>query len=240
MRVLLQGATGRLGKIIFEKLQQKQIPCTPVLRQHLQSTAELSALIESINEPFIWLDVSLPEVSANFATQLIQYCSQKQPHFLVGVIFGTTGHKSKDVFLELSKFVALILVSNFSKGVFLFEQILRAETKNGLPLKSLIQNLGFDLSIHEKHHVHKKDSPSGTALTLADAVDCPIAKITSVREGEVVGEHSVILATENETLVLTHLANSRDVFAEGAIDLCERFFHKKPQADFYSKDFFWT
>jgi len=82
----------------------------------------------------------------------------------------------------------------------------------------------FSVEIHETHHVHKQDAPSGTALKLGEAVkDARRSKwagrihYESVRQGEVPGDHSVILVSENERLEFSHSVTTRDVFAEGAL-----------------------
>ena len=78
----------------------------------------------------------------------------------------------------------------------------------------------WELKIVETHHVHKKDAPSGTAITLARAAASAgrTAAIESVREGEVVGEHVVRFSGPGETLEFLHRADDRDIFAAGALE----------------------
>jgi 4-hydroxy-tetrahydrodipicolinate reductase len=92
---------------------------------------------------------------------------------------------------------------------------LAAEAARGLP--------GYDAGIVETHHKAKKDAPSGTALRLAQAVrdgaGAGAAVATaSLRLGDVVGEHALTFAGPFERLTLSHSAESRDVFARGALD----------------------
>jgi len=85
----------------------------------------------------------------------------------------------------------------------------------------------FKTKITEAHHIHKKDAPSGTALMLMDAVaegkewDSAKTKaeveIKSIREGEIVGDHTVLFVGPSETIEITHRAQSRDAFARGAL-----------------------
>jgi 4-hydroxy-tetrahydrodipicolinate reductase len=105
----------------------------------------------------------------------------------------------------------------------------------------------FDVEIIEKHHNQKVDSPSGTALMLADAVKDTLPEkfyvygregmvgkrdkneigIHAIRGGNIVGEHDVIFAGENETVTLSHLAQDRAVFANGAIKSAQYIVNKK-------------
>ena len=91
----------------------------------------------------------------------------------------------------------------------------------------------FDLEIIETHHVKKKDAPSGTAKTLAEILK-KVRKIDkeiptqSIREGDVVGEHTVIFAEPGERLELTHRAASREIFAKGALRAAQWVIGKPP------------
>jgi 4-hydroxy-tetrahydrodipicolinate reductase len=79
-------------------------------------------------------------------------------------------------------------------------------------------------NILERHHVHKKDKPSGTAVTLQKILEEESGvklEISSVREGETVGMHLVMLDSANDTILLTHDAKSRLGFAEGAVRAAE-------------------
>lgn len=90
----------------------------------------------------------------------------------------------------------------------------------------------FAMEIVETHHVHKVDAPSGTALALADAIDRGLAggegtravrfdrsRITSIRQGEVIGDHEVRARGPGELVSISHHAVSRDLFARGALRL---------------------
>jgi 4-hydroxy-tetrahydrodipicolinate reductase len=80
---------------------------------------------------------------------------------------------------------------------------------------------GYDVSITETHHIHKKDAPSGTAKTMADIVQnasqLQNIPIESIREGEVVGYHKVTFKSEVDTIEIAHNAITRDILAQGAI-----------------------
>jgi 4-hydroxy-tetrahydrodipicolinate reductase len=79
---------------------------------------------------------------------------------------------------------------------------------------------GYRANIVEKHHVHKKDKPSGSAVTIQKTLESDSGEkveIASLREGETVGMHLVVLDSPHDTLLLTHDAKSRVGFAEGAV-----------------------
>ena len=78
---------------------------------------------------------------------------------------------------------------------------------------------GWDCDIVESHHVHKKDAPSGTALSLGQAAAAggASARYASLRAGDIVGEHLVQLAGQGERIELVHRAMDRDIFARGAL-----------------------
>lgn len=112
--------------------------------------------------------------------------------------------------------------ANFSLGVNLFFEIARASAS---ALK-----LGYFGQIFERHHVQKKDAPSGTALALQKAIQENSQvelEITSFREGQVVGMHEVVYDSPWDTLYLCHDAKSRRGFAEGAVRGAEWLAGKK-------------
>lgn len=148
------------------------------------------------------------------------------------LVLCTTGYSREQV-LEIKKAAARIPVffsGNMSLGVNLLIEL----------SKKAAQVLGdsFDIEIVEKHHNRKLDAPSGTALMIADGVSSALGKdmhyvydrhsqrkaresteigISSVRGGTIVGEHDVIFAGPHEVLTLSHSAQSRDIFAIGAL-----------------------
>ncbi|MEL6772510.1 MAG: 4-hydroxy-tetrahydrodipicolinate reductase [Bacteroidota bacterium] len=129
---------------------------------------------------------------------------------------------------------AVLHAPNFSLGVAVLRRALQA----ALPLLDHLS--GFDAYVHELHHIGKQDSPSGTALLLADDVlsglarkthiepeaqhgriDAAALHVTSTRVGAVFGEHTVGFDSEAEHLAFRHVAKSRAVFAEGAVRAAE-------------------
>jgi 4-hydroxy-tetrahydrodipicolinate reductase len=153
----------------------------------------------------------------------------------MGILIGTTGldEGQRGQIEGLADRVPVLIASNMSLGVNLMFR-LAAEAATAL-------SEGYDIEIIEAHHHRKKDAPSGTALTLAERICEALGRqpadalcygrqgavgarpqgeigIHAVRAGDLVGEHTVILAGEGERLEITHRATSRDIFARGAID----------------------
>ena len=106
--------------------------------------------------------------------------------------------------------VAWITASNFSLGMNLVHGMIKVLSKTPMLFDD------FEFKMHEIHHIHKKDQPSGTSLSwqkwLGQKVD-----ITSSREGDNPGEHKLTLVTAYEDITLEHKAKDRKIFAEGAI-----------------------
>jgi 4-hydroxy-tetrahydrodipicolinate reductase len=121
----------------------------------------------------------------------------------------------------------LLYAANFSIGVNLFFEIARSAG-------AALQHQYFG-QIFERHHTHKKDAPSGTAIALQkvirDASETEL-EITSFREGDVVGMHELVLDSPNDTIYLCHDAKSRRGFAEGAVRASEWLAGKKGFFDF--------
>jgi len=150
------------------------------------------------------------------------------------MIVGTTGwHSEMDRVRRAvqESGTGFVFAANFSYGVNLFFQIVQAAAP------ALAH--GYDSHITERHHVHKKDAPSGTAVALQRLLEEASGvrvNITSEREGDATGTHTLALASAGDRIVLTHEAKSRRTFAEGAVLAAEWIVGKKGFYDF--KDVF--
>jgi len=137
----------------------------------------------------------------------------------VPVVVGTTGwyqHLEKVRELVRERKGALLYGSNFSIGMNFFFKAVQAVAP--------ILKHNYRGSIVERHHVHKKDKPSGTAVTLQKILESGSGEkveVASVREGDTVGMHLVMLDSANDTILFTHDAKSRLGFAEGAVRAAE-------------------
>jgi len=143
------------------------------------------------------------------------------------MVVGTTGWYG-----EMQRVCALVEAAgtgfvfgaNFSYGVNLFFQILKAAAP------ALAH--GYSGHITERHHVHKKDAPSGTAVAMQRILQSEGVGITSEREGDVTGTHTLELTSPGDRIVLTHEAKSRRTFAEGAVLAAEWIVGKTGCYDF--------
>jgi 4-hydroxy-tetrahydrodipicolinate reductase len=148
------------------------------------------------------------------------------------MVVGTTGW-----YAELDRIRRLVeqhctgfvYAANFSVGVNLFLDVTRAA--------AAALRHGYSGQIFERHHVHKKDAPSGTAIAIQNVIreasgQDENLEITSFREGEVVGLHEVVLESANDRLYLCHDAKSRRGFAEGAVRAAEWIAGKQGFYDF--------
>lgn len=202
VRVLLIGAKGRMGKAIVDLA--KGDPSIEIVAQ-----CDLGDPIEpTMKNCDVAVDFSHANVIEGICRASLQH---RRP-----LVIGTTGHsvEQRGVIEKAAESVSIVFASNFSVGV----NALFALTRNA----AAILQPEFNVEIIETHHKLKKDAPSGTAKTLAEILggarksDSEI-QIQSIREKEVVGEHTVIFSGLGERLELTHRASSREIFARGAL-----------------------
>ena len=135
------------------------------------------------------------------------------------VVSGTTGwNEQKEEFLQSWRSIPLSFIygSNFSIGANIFFML------NEYLAKQMRVQSQYSVSIEETHHIHKKDVPSGTALTIEKTIlsqfhDQTNIPIVSHREGETVGEHIVLYQSNEDVIQIKHTALNRDAFAHGAL-----------------------
>ncbi|MFN1835904.1 dihydrodipicolinate reductase C-terminal domain-containing protein [Balneola sp. MJW-20] len=133
--------------------------------------------------------------------------------------WGSTGYEWPD---DLSSRVSTkwVIASNFSLGMNIIRKCIQMISKGS----SVLQEPEF--RIHEIHHIHKKDAPSGTALSWKDWLGKD-AEVSSEREGDIKGIHELTVETGTERITLNHTALDRALFAEGAIWAIEQLIHNK-------------
>jgi 4-hydroxy-tetrahydrodipicolinate reductase len=203
IRVLLVGAAGRMGKTIVD-LAQRESGVEVVAQCDLGDTIE-----PAMKNCDVVIDFSSAEAIEEICRVALEH---RQP-----LVIGTTAHSpaQRGLIEEAARSLPIVFASNFSVGVNALFWLTRRTAE--------ILGSEFDLEIVEMHHRTKKDAPSGTAKTLAQILkearklDGEVA-IQSIREGDVVGEHTVIFAGAGERLELTHRASSRETFAKGALN----------------------
>ena len=213
VRVLLVGSKGRMGKTIIDLA--KSDPKIDIVAQ-----CDLGDDVEpAMKNSDVVIDFSQADAIDEIYRAALQHRQS--------LVIGTTGHspEQRRAIEKAAESLPIVFASNFSIGV----NALFALTYRG----GEILGGEFALEISETHHQMKKDAPSGTAKTLAEVLqkarktDDQIP-IQSVREGDVVGDHTVIFSGPGERLELTHRASSREIFARGALRAAEWIVGKPP------------
>jgi 4-hydroxy-tetrahydrodipicolinate reductase len=208
MKYGLIGATGRLGKEVVNVFADHN--------HELVFTYDLTGEWFE-KEPEIIVDASLPEVfndSKKFVT-----------HFKVPLIIATTGLTDDNIgeLKKLSETYPVVQSNNFSIGIQVLLQLTKLANEK-LP--------DWDVEISETHHRFKKDKPSGTAKMIQEIFSDKEVNTSSLRLGNVPGDHSVSFAGLGEVLSVSHRATSRRTFAEGILKSAE--FAMKNESGFYS------
>ena len=211
VRVLLIGAAGRMGETVRELAQND-----PEIQ-----IAALCDLGDSIEPAMRNCDVAIDFSQADSVDEICRAALQHGK----SLVIGTTGHsqQQRKTIEETAHSVPIVLASNFSVGVNVLFWLAQKATE--------LLGSAFNPEIVETHHKMKKDAPSGTAKTLAEllkAVGNSEMPIQSIREGDVVGEHTVIFAGPEERLELTHRAANRGIFALGALRAAKWIVHRAP------------
>ncbi len=185
-------------------------------------------------------DVLIDFTRPDYSMQLIELCRQAGKK----VVIGTTGYsdEQKQQITEAGKDIAIVMAPNMSVGVNLSLKLLEMTAK--------VMGDYTDIEVIEAHHRHKVDAPSGTALRMGEAVadalgrdlkDCAIygreghtgerdrktIGFSTIRAGDIVGDHTVMFADEGERVEITHKATSRMTFANGAVRAADWLKEKK-------------
>lgn len=198
------GANGKMGRLLVPKLQS----------EFYVSRVDVCDNIFALEN----VDLVIDFASARSSVLSAKFCKARGIPLLVGSTGQTEGERRE--IEETAKFVPVMIVENFSLGIVFLKRI----------IKLLMNSHSFDISIVERHHKDKKDSPSGTALMLKKTIEDfggECAEIASVRGGKEVGTHEVDFYFGDELLRIEHKAFSREAFAVGAIKAAEFLVEQK-------------
>ena len=224
LNLVVVGSTGRMGRALLKLAEERGD-----LRLHAAVDRPTPEQLErALDGAAVAVDFTAPEASARLA----EACAARGGPALV---IGTTGldPEQDGRVRRAAERIAVLRSGNFSLGVNLLLGLVRRAAA-ALPARD------WDLEIFEAHHRRKADAPSGTALMLGEAAaegrgvelaGCaqrgrdgltgprPEGAIgfSVLRGGGIVGEHSVVLAAEDEILTLSHSARDRSLFARGAL-----------------------
>jgi len=243
IRVAVVGASGRMGLCLIKaaELAEKTSLSVAVTRSGSDSLGKDAGDLAGIGAINIAVQDDLSKVLDQFdvlidftrpepSMQYIELCRQAGKQ----VIIGTTGYsdEQKAQIAEAAKDIAIVLAPNMSVGVNLSLKLLEMTAK--------VMGDYTDIEVIEAHHRHKVDAPSGTALRMGEVIadtlgrdlkDCAIygregdtgerdrktIGFSTIRAGDIVGEHTVMFADEGERVEITHKATSRMTFANGAV-----------------------
>lgn len=227
MKILLNGANGRMGNEIINLIKEQddlEIVCGFDKENSSNGKFPIYNKIEEIDkEVDVIIDFSVPVATL----EILKYARKNK----IPMVIATTGFNQEQLeeIEKISKEIPIFKSSNMSLEINLMANLVQ---KVAEVLKE------SDIEIIETHHNKKIDSPSGTAILLADAInkvfddekiynfdrmskrdkrDKKEIGFSAIRGGNIVGEHTVKFFGENETLEITHKSYSRKVFAEGAL-----------------------
>ena len=216
MKIALVGY-GKMGKIIHQ---------IALKRGHdVVATLDETPTLEKLNNPDVVIEFSSPES----AFGNIKFCLENK----IPVVAGTTGWLEKKPEVEkiaLENETGFLYGSNFSLGVNLFFALNEKLAEMMAPFQN-----DYSCQLEEIHHIHKKDAPSGTAISIAEGIfkhsdynswkldetEGTSLGIEAIREGEVPGTHSVYYRSEVDEIEIKHTAFNRNGFALGAVIAAE-------------------
>ena len=200
IKVVISGY-GKMGHMVEKELQSRGI-------ELVQASEDITATPKDVAKESVCIDFTTPEAFRKNYPFIAQ-------NFKAAVI-GTTGWN--DIKADVIKAFTdagtpMVYASNFSLGVnALYLAIAKAS--------EILKGAGYTPEIEEIHHIHKLDAPSGTAKSMGELVEKCLGEkpeITSIREGEVPGIHTLTLTSGCDKLTLRHEAFSREGFAKGAV-----------------------
>ena len=228
--IAITGACGRMGRVIAglcaERNDCEIIAGVDKVGEKYAEFPIYKGLFDLPEKPDVIIDFS----HASVLPDLLSYCKMNN----VPAVIATTGYTDEEraQITAASEQIPIFFTFNMSLGINLLAELAKKAAQ-------ILGDRNFDIEIVEKHHNQKKDAPSGTAIMLAEAINEEIGNrdhyvydrhsvrkprdkdeigMHSVRGGTIVGEHEIIFAGHDEVITLSHSAQSREVFAVGAVN----------------------
>ncbi|WP_027398525.1 4-hydroxy-tetrahydrodipicolinate reductase [Anaerovorax odorimutans] len=240
IKVILHGCNGKMGKVLQNIIQEdNEMEVIAGFDQNKSNEPVDFKIYTSPNDCDLKSDVIIDFSHYTAIPSLLDYCvNTKTP-----VVVATTalGDDEKKLLLEAAKTIPVFNSFNMSLGINTISKMLQVAVP--------IFEENFNTEIIEKHHNKKVDSPSGTALLLADSINkaCLVKKdyifgrhgkndeckitdlgIHAIRGGSLPGEHTVIFAGPDEVIEIKHTAYSKNIFAVGAVKAAKFLANQKP------------
>ncbi|MFT5111365.1 MAG: 4-hydroxy-tetrahydrodipicolinate reductase [Parasphingorhabdus sp.] len=259
INLAIAGAAGRMGRMLVAACQQDdsvqvthaiEVSGNPVIGQDcgdLSGVGTLGVAIDAELNPAKF-DILIEFTNPASTLEHLEFCRQNYK----SMVIGTTGLGKDDIktLQDAAQSIPIVFAPNMSVGVNL--------TLKLLEMAARALGTDADVEVIEAHHRHKVDAPSGTALRLGEAVAEAWGKdlqeigvferhgqigprpdgsigFSTIRAGEIVGEHTVMFATDGEILEITHKSVSRMNFANGAVRAA-RWLHGRPAGLFSMQD----
>lgn len=204
-RLLIHGANGRMGRALMRLAEADR--ALQVVAGTGRDDVEALAGVPHFD---VAVDFSAPD---GFDA-VLALCQARGK----ALVSGTTGLQAAqfEALRQAGAHIPVLWASNFSLGVAVLDRLVAVAGK-ALP--------DWQLDIIEAHHIHKKDAPSGTALSLGRSAEAATGRAPvyhSLRGGDIIGEHTVQFTGMGERIELTHRAGNRDIFAQGALFAAQR------------------
>lgn len=201
MKVAVWGANGKMGKEVVALCLERGYDVVAVDKQ---------TNVDDLPKVDVVIDFSSPSATKNVAF----YCKKNG----CALVCGVTALKSEQLQLlrQLSTTNKVAVSSNFSVGIDIVKR---------LCLVAMQYAKGWDCNVVEIHHANKVDSPSGTAIEIANMLqrDGVLPQICVLRSGTECGTHTVIFGGKGESVTITHHAQNKKIFALGALKQAENF-----------------
>jgi 4-hydroxy-tetrahydrodipicolinate reductase len=221
VRLIIAGVAGRMGRRLYA-LAQKDAALQVVYGLESPKTVAIidGVRIGSETSEIKGADVVIDFTVAEATAALLPHVVSHKKAFVIG----TTGFSAEQEqkIAEAARAIPIVKSANMSLGVNVFFKAAQ-NVARALP--------DYAVHIQETHHVHKKDAPSGTALEagrLIEQVSKQKVTYESIREKELIGDHRIIFTGPSDKLELFHHAESRDLFAAGALQAAKWVVGKKP------------
>lgn len=229
IRIAVPGVKGRMGAAIASQVLQAtdlQLALVtaktddPSVGTKFAATQLIIASELQASSFDVFIDFTTPAA----VMQHLDYCL----HNNIAMVIGVTGFDASQlqIITQAASRIPILMSANMSIGVNICYKLLTQSCK-------MFDN-SWKVAISDVHHQHKKDSPSGTAKQLAQViaaargVDVATIPIHSERLGDVVGEHSITFSNSTETVTINHTANTRDIFALGAVNAARWIYGREP------------
>ena len=238
LKIIINGCCGKLGRVIARLASEN--PEFEVVAGIDQNTCQCEfPVYKSLDDAKETADVVIDFSYHTAVPHLLKAAINKN----LPVVVATTGLDDEEInsVIEASKYIPVFRSANMSLGINVLLSLVKEAAK--------ILSNDFDIEILEMHHNMKKDSPSGTALLIADAINNVLNDkkeyvygrhsktdlrdkneigIHALRGGTVVGEHEVIFAGHDEIIKISHSARSREIFGNGALFAAKFLVNQKP------------